>query len=226
MRRPWIKIEVSTPDKPEICAIATKLRIDPDAVVGKLVRLWSWAELSGVDPNALNVTKEFLDKVCGRKGFADALIHAGWLLESEGQLSFPHFERHNGNASKVRGLTARRVEQHRARQTKNNAFSDTKTNKKKLAIPPKEEISSAVINHSEYVINDSNLLVANEDKQNSSIGTIDQTVTTESLNHHQTPEVSETIAESIPMEFEVIEEKPKKRRGKAADLDQDQPMLF
>jgi len=226
MRRPWIKIEVSTPDKPEICAIATKLRIDPDAVVGKLVRLWSWAELSGVDPNALNVTKEFLDKVCGRKGFADALIHSGWLLESEGQLSFPHFERHNGNASKVRGLTARRVEQHRARKTKNNAFSDTKTNKKKLAKPPKEEISPAVINHSENVIDDSNLLVANEDKQILPIGTIDQTVTTESLNHHQTPEVSETTAESIPMEFEVIEEKPKKRRGKAADLDQDQPMLF
>lgn len=131
MRRPWIKIEVSTPDKPEVCAIATRLRIDPDAVVGKLVRLWAWAESNRIQPNDLGVTKEFLDKVCGRKGFTEALLQAGWLIEGPEGLSLPNFERHNGNDSKVRGLTARRVEKHRKTKLQTNAVIVTKKPKKK-----------------------------------------------------------------------------------------------
>lgn len=116
MRRPWIKIETATPDKPEICAIATRLRIDTDSVVGKLVRLWSWAEVNRVDGNHIGVTKEFIDKLVGRKGFAEALEAAGWLKADEEALQFTNFERHNGNASKIRGQTAKRVERHRQRQ--------------------------------------------------------------------------------------------------------------
>ena len=37
----WIKIEENTPDKPEVHKMASILGIDPDAVVGKLVRVWS-----------------------------------------------------------------------------------------------------------------------------------------------------------------------------------------
>ncbi len=116
MRRPWIKIETATPDKPEICAIATRLRIDTDSVVGKLVRLWSWAEVNRIDGNDIGVTKEFIDKLVGRKGFAEALEAAGWLKAVGDALQFTNFERHNGNASKIRGQTAKRVERHRQRQ--------------------------------------------------------------------------------------------------------------
>ena len=35
----WLKVEVATPDKPEIWLIAEELQIDPDAVVGKLLRV-------------------------------------------------------------------------------------------------------------------------------------------------------------------------------------------
>jgi hypothetical protein len=38
----WIKLQKDTPDKPEVLAIATRMNLDPDAVVGKLVRIWSW----------------------------------------------------------------------------------------------------------------------------------------------------------------------------------------
>ncbi len=113
MRRPWIKIETATPDKPEICAIATQLRMDADMVVGKLIRLWSWITVNKILGSDLGVTKEFLDKLVGRKGFADALQSAGWLLVSGGKLSMPHFERHNSDAAKVRALTAQRVKRHR-----------------------------------------------------------------------------------------------------------------
>ncbi len=113
MRRPWIKIETATPDKPEICAIATQLRMDADMVVGKLIRLWSWITVNKISGSDLGVTKEFLDKLVGRKGFADALQSAGWLSVSAGKLSMPHFERHNSDAAKVRALTAQRVKRHR-----------------------------------------------------------------------------------------------------------------
>lgn len=116
MRRPWIKIETATPDKPEICAIATTLRLDTDAVLGKLVRLWSWVEVNRVAANDLGVTREFLDKLVGRKGFASSLIACGWLTDADGRLGLPNLDRHNGGSAKIRALTAQRVALHRERK--------------------------------------------------------------------------------------------------------------
>ncbi len=117
MRRPWIKIEICTPDKPEVCSLATQLRMDSDAVVGKLVRLWSWAELNRIDPNDLGVTKEFIDKLVGRKGFAIALEKTGWLIETGAKLSFRNFKRHNSPVAQNKALTAKRVARHRLRKS-------------------------------------------------------------------------------------------------------------
>ncbi|WP_395752869.1 hypothetical protein [Prosthecobacter sp.] len=117
MRRPWIKIETCTPDKPEICSLATQLKLDEDTVVGKLVRLWSWAELNRIQPNDIGVTKEFIDKLVGRKGFAAALAQTGWLEETEGKLSFRNFKRHNSPVAQNKALTAKRVARHRLRKS-------------------------------------------------------------------------------------------------------------
>jgi len=40
----WIKLEHATPDKPEIWEMAGILGIDPDAVLGKVLRAWIWAD--------------------------------------------------------------------------------------------------------------------------------------------------------------------------------------
>lgn len=146
MRRPWIKIETATPDKPEICAIATRLRIDTDSVVGKLVRLWSWAEVNRVDANDIGVTKEFIDKLVGRKGFAEALEAAGWLVADGETLQFANFERHNGNASKIRGQTAKRVERHRQRKPSLGTSSPAKRSAPEAAQIPAEsaDVNTAI----------------------------------------------------------------------------------
>lgn len=226
MRRPWIKIEVSTPDKPEICAIATKLRIDSDAVVGKLVRLWSWAELNGAKPNDLNVTKEFLDKLCGRKGFAEAVIQAGWLLESGDKLAFPNFERHNGNASKVRGLTARRVEQHRVRKGKTNSPSVTKKTKKTKPEPAEEAPNTQTSNDANPVEKEVAIVVTVAETAETTPPSVVETLTSspfvEPVEAVTTPPRPEEDLEVT----EAAEEKPKKKRSKAAPLDDEQPMLF
>lgn len=215
MRRPWIKIEVSTPDKPEICAMAKKLRLDVDSVVGKLVRLWSWAELSNVDPNDLNVTKEFIDRVCGRKGFAEALIQVGWLQEDGETLSFPKFSHHNGNASKVRGLTARRVELHRHRKGKSNKLGVTRKRRE-------PDLSNAVDN----VIIEPDAPVILEEKAPEVIEETVPEATPEPLPTLEPPPPIQTAEEPVLEEIVEAEAKPKKKRAKAeAEMD-DQPMLF
>lgn len=117
MASSWIKVEVITPDKPEIFQIAEILNIDPDAVLGKLVRIWAWADQQTVDGNAGSVTKGVLDRIAFITGFADALIAVGWLAYDGNKLILPNFERHNGESSKKRALTNRRVAAHRKNET-------------------------------------------------------------------------------------------------------------
>jgi hypothetical protein len=146
MRRPWIKIEICTPDKPEVCSLATQLRMDSDAVVGKLVRLWSWAELNRIDPNDFGVTKEFIDKLVGRKGFAQALEKTGWLIETDEKLSFRNFKRHNSPVAQNKALTAKRVARHRLRKAKVQEKDTIKTLPDTTTEPSHREAPEAVKN--------------------------------------------------------------------------------
>jgi len=133
----WIKFEISTSEKPEVWAMAQALGIDADAVVGKLLRVWSWFDQQTPDGNASSVTsalptryhgvtshvtKALLDRRVSVTGFCDAMISVGWMVESEGVVSLPNFERHNGKTAKTRALTAKRVASHKA---KSNASSVT-----------------------------------------------------------------------------------------------------
>lgn len=117
---PWIKIEHTTPDKPEVVTIATTLGIDPDAVVGKLVRLWIWADQNCCTGNNVRVTAAFLDRITYQPGFAAALREAGWLTGEDGNLVFMGFDRHNGTSSKARAETNRRVARHRNKKAVTN----------------------------------------------------------------------------------------------------------
>lgn len=106
-------MEVTTADKPEVAMMAHKLKCEPDLIVGKLFRIWVWANQNSVDGNAVTVTESFLDRIAHRKGFAAAMRTAGWLSGSNGDLCFPGFERHNGKTAKARAMGNRRVAKHR-----------------------------------------------------------------------------------------------------------------
>lgn len=111
----WLKFEKATPDKPEVFAIAARLGIDPDAVVGKLIRVWSWFDTHTVDGNAVGVTPELLDRIAGVAGFVTAMRESGWVVVTEDGVSLPNFDRHNGETAKKRALTAKRVARHRSK---------------------------------------------------------------------------------------------------------------
>jgi hypothetical protein len=117
----WIKFDTSTPDKPEVWDIASSLEIDPDAVVGKLLRVWAWFDDHTESGNAPSVTKTLLDRKVGVSGFCDAMVDAGWMIEDEGVISIPKFDRHNGKTAKSRCLTAKRVANHKKTGTESNA---------------------------------------------------------------------------------------------------------
>lgn len=124
----WIKFEIGTPDKPEVWEIAAALEIDPDAVVGKLLRVWSWFDQHTETGNARSVTKMLLDRSVGVTGFCDALIASGWMYEDQGEITLPNFERHNGKTAKKRAVTAKRVAKHKENQRPGNAESDEESN--------------------------------------------------------------------------------------------------
>jgi len=121
----WIKIEITTPDKPEVIAIAARLRMDQDTVVGKLVRLWGWADLNSIDGNFLSISEQFIDRISQKKGFAAALRSVGWLHGKDGEISFPDFSRHNGKSAKLRAETARRVTNHRGKCNAKSVTNET-----------------------------------------------------------------------------------------------------
>lgn len=114
----WIKFEAATPDKPEVWSIASQLGIDPDAVVGKLLRVWLWFDQHTTDGNAPSVTTALLDRCVGVTGFCKAVTQAGWMLDDGVTISLPNFDAHNGETAKKRCQTAKRVAKHKKSNAK------------------------------------------------------------------------------------------------------------
>src|SRR5699024_1770856 len=143
---PWIKIEHELPDKPEVWQIADELSIDPDAVAGKLLRVWSWVDAHTKDGGAPIATKALLDRLAGVTNFCAAMVKVGWLGEdSQGeQVYMANFEHHNGETAKERAQKNRRVTKSRAKNdaekpVKRSCSAGDATNALQKALPEKEK---------------------------------------------------------------------------------------
>jgi hypothetical protein len=135
----WIKMQKDTPDKPEVLAIASRLGIDPDAAVGKLVRIWSWFDTHTTDGNASCVTYAFLDRLAGVTGFAEQMSLVGWLVEKGHSLSLPNFDYHTGETAKKRAMGQKRQEKHRSNANSNassvtNASPEKRREEKSISV--------------------------------------------------------------------------------------------
>ena len=144
----WIKFELTTLDKPEVCQIADLADIDPDAVVGKLMRVWGWFDQQTENVNAPSVSKKLLDRAVGVTGFCEHMKSVGWMAEADGVISLPHFERHNGKTAKNRLLTAKRVANHKAGNAKSNARTVTSAlPKEDVDVEKKEDQHNSLFAH-------------------------------------------------------------------------------
>ncbi len=116
----WLKMEASTPDKPEVLALTVRMGWDdPDLTVGKLFRLWRWFDQQTTDGNAAGVTPALLDRQVGVSGFIEAVASVGWLSVTDAGVTLINFDRHNGATAKSRSQTAKRVANHKTNATGN-----------------------------------------------------------------------------------------------------------
>ena len=90
------------------------LGLEEDLVVGKLCRLWSWANTHTENGHASGVTPGWLNRFLGCDNFATALADVGWLEIKPDGLEIPRFERHNGKSAKTRATARERKRRERS----------------------------------------------------------------------------------------------------------------
>ena len=110
----WIKMRLDLASDPGVNRIRRATQLDSDAIVGKLHRLWSWADVHTTDGIATGVDAEWVDEFAGVTGFAEGMISAGWLECDADSVRFANFDRHNGLSAKRRCTQKTRVEKSRA----------------------------------------------------------------------------------------------------------------
>lgn len=109
----WIKMRTNLDTDPAVVRISSGLRMDRYAVVGRLHKIWTWANEHLTDGQDVPVDCAFLDMLVEHSGFAESMRSVGWLSGRDGSLCFPSFERHNGASAKARALDAERKRQAR-----------------------------------------------------------------------------------------------------------------
>jgi hypothetical protein len=98
----WIKMRVDLQDDPSVVALCDQLDLDEFQVIGRLHKLWGWADTHTADGVTSGVTPKWVDRYVSHQGFSEALISVGWLCFEDGVLSFPGFNIHNGASAKSR----------------------------------------------------------------------------------------------------------------------------
>jgi hypothetical protein len=109
----WLKMRHDLADDPATIRLAACCRLDEDAVIGKLFRLWSWADRHTQEGKADGVGLEWVDRTVRCPGFAAEMVRVGWLEETGQGLTFPRFDRHCSDSAKARALKKNRMERSR-----------------------------------------------------------------------------------------------------------------
>lgn len=104
----WIKMRTALANDPAVIAIALDLDKSEFEVVGMLHHLWSWADSQSQDGHIKRVTEKWIDRYVHHAGFAKSMVCAGWLVIEDAGITFPNFERHNGESAKKRAEAAER----------------------------------------------------------------------------------------------------------------------
>ena len=103
----WIPIDCNLGTKPEVLEVAAVTHEPIEVVVGRMVRLWSWAWHVTAD-GTIRVPRSMLATVAGGdENFWSAVERAGWLASTDDSITIPGWEERFGNAAKRRLLDAR-----------------------------------------------------------------------------------------------------------------------
>lgn len=113
----WIKVEHHIHEKTEVAVIAEHTGMDTDMVIGKLIRVWSWASRNCYADGVTGITAlRVIREITRCETFDEAMSKAGWLSVKNDKISFPNFDRHNTQTAKDRALAANRMAKKRSRE--------------------------------------------------------------------------------------------------------------
>jgi hypothetical protein len=140
----WIKMRVDLASDPAVIRIRRATGLDVDAVVGKLHRLWSWADTHTADGLAAGLDAEWVDEFAGVANFAAAMQNAGWLEIAESGVRFSNFERHNGQPAKTRALKKNRMMRSRGAPSATEAPPEEEKRREEEEIQPAAPVATTV----------------------------------------------------------------------------------
>ena len=78
------------------------------------MEVWEWAQSQSVDGVVPGLTAQDVSGATGIPGVGEAMLTAGWVLESEGGIQFPNWERFNAKSAKARLLNAERQRRYKS----------------------------------------------------------------------------------------------------------------
>jgi len=134
----WLKMRHDLADDPAVIRVASELAIDEDMVIGKLFRLWSWADRHTVEGEADGIGMAWVDRLTRCDGFGAALERAGWLEKTAGGLLFPRFHRHCSDTAKARALASERMKRSRCAARATEAQPEKRREREEFPPPPRE----------------------------------------------------------------------------------------
>lgn len=108
----YIIMRLDLCDDPDVIRIAKLTSLEVDSVIGKLHRIWSWADRHTRD-GSVTVDAEYCDKLCAHTGFFDAMCAVGWASHVTDGIQFLNFEKHNGKNAKSRADGRKRTAKYR-----------------------------------------------------------------------------------------------------------------
>jgi hypothetical protein len=117
----WIKMRIDLGDDPAVISIASLLELTEDEIVGKLHKLWSWADRHATNGFAAAITPRWVDKYVSHSGFSNALGSVEWIKFTDDGVIFPNFDRHNGKSAKTRCDAA--IRQRLSRKERDNGVT-------------------------------------------------------------------------------------------------------
>ena len=110
----WIMWDKGLVSKPEVLRIARTLQCTPQHAAACCMMVWEWAEDATENGIINGLTAAEVSVAARVEGIGEAMVAAGWLIESEDAVILPNWDRHNGEPSKRRALNALRMRVARA----------------------------------------------------------------------------------------------------------------
>jgi hypothetical protein len=105
--------------KPEVAQIARATGLDAFSVAARCMAVWEWADEVTTTGVVDGATREHIDMLAAHVGFCKAMEECrphAWIMVDGDGVTFPNYDRYNGQCAKKRAAEAQRVRRWREQQ--------------------------------------------------------------------------------------------------------------